>query len=142
MGWLWFTVIGGVCSNEDIVGTPDFASATFRVDYGQPDWWVRAGFNIQRRFDDGGRDEAFWSPNIFLRGWYTLWLDGNVALQPVAEGLYQAHFASFSFLAGLRLYISEDRGLSDVRPSRMIYKDAASWTQDSAADQTYGVEDR
>ncbi len=131
--WLWLSAIGLMNTNPNIAGTPDFVRAEARVDLGAPRWWVRVAGRLERRLKDGDREEPYNNPALLAKGWVTFWPHGDWALQPSAEVNYHPEFGSVTALAGLRLFWSDDRALGDVRPSRMIFRDAAAWEQSADA---------
>lgn len=133
--WLWLSALGVLNSNPDIVGTPDFIRAEARVDLGAPRWWFRLAGRLERRLKDDDREEPFNNPALLAKGWVTFWPHGDWALQPSAEVNYHPQFDSVTALAGLRLFWSDDRALGDVRPSRMVFRDAAAWEQGAGAEE-------
>jgi len=116
----------------------DHAGLGAHLDAVLPSFWARLGTDLERRFSDAHRDAPYFGPEAYARGTWTLWPAGYWGLELVASVRYQFHFENVLLTVGLRAFLSRDRGLHDLRPSRTLYKPATSWWQDRSAVGSYG----
>ncbi len=134
--WIELTAGAYAASNAslDATGSPiDHQGVEAYGELTSPRLWVRVGGRLEQRNIDAHRSKPYWNPSVFGRAWLTFWPSGNVGLQLALSARYNFHFGDFSILAGPRLFFANDRGLADVRPSRMAAREAAEWYQDVAA---------
>jgi hypothetical protein len=110
----------------------DHGYVALRAELGRPPLWTRIAAALEHRLEDRHRREAYWSPALSASVWYTVWPSRHLGCQLVATVSYHPEWEQLSFLAGPRFYLSRDRGLIDVRPSRTFAPSTAAWAQQIA----------
>jgi hypothetical protein len=131
----WFDAAGEawILTNEKVVEPLEAYGATAWAEWSRPSLQFRGGVELERRLADADRDVGYWSPAVFLRGALTTWPDRDLALQPRASIRYRIYYADVEVLFELRAYMSRDRALRDIPPSRLPTGFVHEWEQDGAA---------
>jgi hypothetical protein len=136
--WHRVTASAVVRTNDSIDDVAiDHAGLRITSDHAGPGWQVRVAAALERRFADNHRLQAYWSPEVSGRLMYTWWPTGPLGLQVRAQLGYRAHFQRV--VAGLmvRAFFSDDHALRDVRPSQIVHRAAAEWSQDASMEQDW-----
>lgn len=127
--------------SDDETSPLDHADLEASADLSAPRVWLRVGGVLERRFADDHRLENAWNPVLEARASGMVWPIGDVGMQLAGDVRYQTETKDVATFVTLRLYLSRDRGLRDLRPSRFASRDTAGWDQDRAAVRQYEVEE-
>lgn len=125
--WVELAAYGGVTSNDTIQWPIDRATLGGRIDLSQPHVALRLGAEVERRFADLHRAGGYFSPELSARGTVTTFPSPNLGLQVRLSAAHHFSFRQTTALVGLRVLVGRDRGLSDLRPSRIRDRHAAQW---------------
>lgn len=132
--WLRVGVYGALASNAPRDHQPlDHATIGLEVGGQQPALWVRGFAELDLWLPDAYRAAFAASPDLGVAVGGMLWPGRDVGVELRADVRYQHRFAQLAAVLTVRLHLSRDRALGDLRPSRSPPRFALGWSQDRAA---------
>ncbi len=134
----WWGIDVGATARSNAVFESSFfdcIGADAAVHLGRPFGWLSLVGDIEYRFADTHREDAYWAPSLGARGGLTMWAGRDVALQLRGGVSHHFAFAETTGWLALRLYGSHDRGMRDPRPSTTRFRHGWEWWQDGNAER-------